>query len=63
MGASDIHISQGRPILVRVDGKLLKAPLSPQPEKDEAGQIILNMLDGEQRGNWNRGGTDHRQDY
>lgn len=49
LGASDIHISEGRPLLVRVNGKLDRASSSLQPDQDTVRQIILDMLDGEQR--------------
>lgn len=49
LGASDIHISEGRPLLVRVNGKLDKAPSTLQPAQGAAREIILGMLDGEQR--------------
>lgn len=46
-GASDIHISEGRPLLVRINGRLVQAQF--QPEKSRIREIILEALDGEQR--------------
>lgn len=45
LGASDIHISEERPLLFRINGKLDKALL--QPEEGRIRQLILGMLDGE----------------
>lgn len=45
LGASDIHISEERPLLLRINGKLSKAPA--QPEAGRIRQLILGMLDGE----------------
>ncbi len=44
-GASDIHISEGRPLQIRVNGKLMKAEMQPEPGSIR--QVILEMLDGE----------------
>lgn len=45
LGTSDIHISEERPLLFRINGKLDKAPV--QPERGRIRQLILGMLDGE----------------
>lgn len=46
LGASDIHISEGRPLLLRINGKLDKAPV--QPDRNSIRQLILGMPNGEQ---------------
>lgn len=46
LGASDIHISEERPLLLRINGKLDHAPV--QPERGRIRQLILKMLNGEQ---------------
>ena len=46
MKSSDIHISEGLPIMLRIDGTLTQAPM--QYTKDETKQVILSMLDGRQ---------------
>ena len=52
-GASDIHISEGRPLQMRVNGKLMKAEMQPEPGSIR--QVILEMLDGEKTGlDWGR---------
>ena len=47
MRASDVHISEGLPMMFRVDGSLLEAPV--QPEDGETAQVIMSMLDGGQK--------------
>ncbi|NCC43833.1 MAG: PilT/PilU family type 4a pilus ATPase, partial [Clostridia bacterium] len=42
---SDIHLSEGMPVYFRIHGKLQKMPL----EETEARQMILSMLDDEQK--------------
>ncbi|MBD5551845.1 MAG: PilT/PilU family type 4a pilus ATPase [Lachnospiraceae bacterium] len=45
LGASDIHISEERPLLLRINGKLGRAPGQPEPGRIR--QLILGTLDGE----------------
>lgn len=47
MRASDIHISEGLPVMVRIDGSLVEAPLGMTDE--ETAKTILSMLDDTQR--------------
>ena len=47
MKASDIHISAGLPLMIRVDGKLVEAPMQFSAEETEA--LILSMLDEKRR--------------
>lgn len=53
LGASDIHISEGRPLLLRINGRLGRAP--EQPECGRIRQLILGMLDDEKRDRLERG--------
>ena len=46
MRASDIHISAGLPLMIRVDGALTEAPI--QLPQEETSQLILSMLNGKQ---------------
>ncbi|MDD3253176.1 MAG: type IV pilus twitching motility protein PilT [Lachnospiraceae bacterium] len=46
MNASDIHISAGLPLMIRVDGTLMEAPI--QLPQEETSQLILSMLNGKQ---------------
>ena len=43
MKASDIHISQGLPLMFRIDGKLVEAPV--QFDEDATRALIENTLD------------------
>ena len=45
MKASDIHISQGLPLMFRIDGKLVEAPV--QFDEDATRALIENTLDAE----------------
>lgn len=47
MGVSDIHMSSGMPLLFRVHGSLVKAPV--QPTKEETDEIIYGLLDKKQK--------------
>ena len=47
MGASDIHISQGLPLIMRVNGILTKPPM--QFSKRRAEQLILSCVPAQQR--------------
>ena len=42
-GCSDIHLSEGLPMLIRVKGTLVYAPI--QPGEEETRQMILQMPD------------------
>lgn len=46
MRASDIHISAGLPLMIRVDGALMEAPI--QLAEEDTKQLILSMLNGPQ---------------
>ncbi len=48
MGASDLHISNGLPPIVRVDGKLLRTDYPPLTS-DDVESLIFPMLSNEQR--------------
>lgn len=48
MGASDVHISVGLPVMFRIDGELVEAPVRLGDR--EAEQEILSMLDEGQKG-------------
>lgn len=58
LGASDIHISEGMPLLMRVQGVLQEAPL--QPSAEETREIILSMMNEEQRAHFDAG---HDSDF
>lgn len=45
--ASDVHISEGLPMMFRIDGTLVEAPI--QMGREETAQTILSMLNGEQK--------------
>lgn len=47
MKASDIHISQGLPLMFRIDGKLVEAPV--QFDEDATRALIENTLDESHR--------------
>ncbi len=47
MRASDIHISEGLPVMVRIDGSLIEAPFGLSGQ--ETAEIILSMLDDRQK--------------
>ena len=47
MGASDIHISQGLPLIMRVNGILTKPPM--QFSEAETEQLILSCVPAQQR--------------
>lgn len=47
-GASDIHISQGLPMVMRINGSLMNAGI--QMDGDKTRQVILSMLTLEQKG-------------
>ena len=47
MGASDIHISEGLPLMFRINGMLVEAPVELPAEQSRA--AILSMLDDAQR--------------
>ncbi len=50
IGASDIHISEGMPLEMRVNGRLSAAPAGIQPASPEdTKNIILDMMDEKQR--------------
>jgi len=44
---SDIHISEGLPMMIRIDGSLEEAPLQPTPE--ETREMILSMLNEQEK--------------
>ena len=43
MKASDIHISEGLPLMFRIDGRLVNAPV--QMSADETRSLILGLMD------------------
>ena len=43
MKASDIHISEGLPLMLRIDGRLVNAPVQMTP--DETRSLILGLMD------------------
>ena len=45
--ASDIHMSAGLPLLIRVNGMLVNAPL--QPTKEEVVQMLFGLLNDQQK--------------
>lgn len=47
MRASDIHISEGLPLMVRIDGSLVEAPVAM--DEKETADTILSMLDDRQK--------------
>ncbi len=47
MRASDIHISEGLPMMVRIDGSLVEAPFGLS--REETADTILSMLDDTQK--------------
>lgn len=47
MRASDIHISEGLPLMVRIDGSLVEAPVAMDGK--ETADTILSMLDDKQK--------------
>ncbi|MDE6949558.1 MAG: PilT/PilU family type 4a pilus ATPase [Lachnospiraceae bacterium] len=47
LGTSDIHISEGRPLLFRINGRLERA--SGQPQEGAVRELILGMLDDGRR--------------
>lgn len=53
LGASDIHISEERPLLFRINGKLDKAPV--QPDGNLIGQLIMGMIDGKKKDKLEKG--------
>ena len=53
MRASDVHISEGLPMMFRIDGTILEAPI--QMSGSETAQAILSMLDGGQAERLNAG--------
>lgn len=52
-GASDVHLTPGRPPLFRIDGELAEAHL-PALSADEIAAFVDEMLDGEQRATLDR---------
>ena len=53
MGCSDLHISEGLPLMFRLNGQLISAPL--QPDASECREMILNCMDPAQRGQFEAG--------
>ena len=47
MKASDIHLSEGLPLMLRVDGQLVNAPVQLSP--DETRSLILSLPDESRR--------------
>ena len=45
--ASDIHISEGMPLLFRIHGTLKQAPV--QPDEKETAELLYGLLDAEQK--------------
>ncbi len=51
--ASDIHISAGMPLMMRVHGKLMQT--LAQPDEDETFEMIYNMMDDAQKAEYDSG--------
>ncbi|MDO4566609.1 MAG: type IV pilus twitching motility protein PilT [Oscillospiraceae bacterium] len=46
LGCSDIHLTVGRPCLLRLNGRLLESPLQPEPSKTR--ELILSLCSEQQ---------------
>lgn len=55
MGASDIHLSENMPMMVRINGRLIQAQI--QPDGGSIGKMIMGMMSGEQKA-WLSEGND-----
>ena len=56
MKASDIHLSEGLPLMFRVDGRLMQPPV--QMSADETRSLILGLMDEAHREAAERCATD-----